>query len=46
MATDAGFSDSGKILKMECDYSATCDEKIPMCKKMVKASYRCDILLE
>lgn len=26
--------DAGKIVKMEVDYSATCDEKIPVCKKM------------
>ncbi|XP_074602360.1 regulatory particle non-ATPase 5 isoform X1 [Brevipalpus obovatus] len=36
MGTDVGFSDTGKILKMECDYSVTCDEKIPMCKKLAK----------
>lgn len=24
----------GKIVKMEVDYSVTCDEKIPECKKM------------
>ncbi|XP_046394223.1 26S proteasome non-ATPase regulatory subunit 12 [Ischnura elegans] len=30
---DAGM-DSGRIVKMEVDYSSTCDEKIPACKKM------------
>ena len=26
--------DSGKIVKMEVDYSSTCDEKIPECKEI------------
>lgn len=28
------MADSGRIVKMEVDYDATCDEKIPECKKM------------
>lgn len=31
---DALASDTGKLLKMEVDYSSTCDEKIPECKKL------------
>ncbi|KAK9883025.1 hypothetical protein WA026_001237 [Henosepilachna vigintioctopunctata] len=27
-------TDSGKIVKMEVDYSSSCDEKIPECKKL------------
>ncbi|KAL0278604.1 UNVERIFIED_CONTAM: hypothetical protein PYX00_000376 [Menopon gallinae] len=30
-------TDGGKIVKMEVDYSATCDEKIPACQKLAKA---------
>lgn len=30
-------TDSGKIIKMEIDYSSACDEKIPECKKLVAA---------
>ncbi|XP_065335294.1 26S proteasome non-ATPase regulatory subunit 12 [Cloeon dipterum] len=29
--------DAGKLLKMEVDYSSTCDEKIPECEKMAKS---------
>lgn len=29
-------TDGGKIVKMEVDYSATCDEKIPECQKLAK----------
>lgn len=30
------FTDSGKLLKMEVDYSATVDEKIPICQKQAQ----------
>ena len=30
-------TDGGKIVKMEVDYSATCDDKIPECQKLAKA---------
>jgi len=30
------FTDSGKLLKMEVDYSATVDEKLPICEKLAK----------
>ncbi|XP_050298178.1 26S proteasome non-ATPase regulatory subunit 12 [Anthonomus grandis grandis] len=30
-------TDSGKIVKMEVDYSSTCDEKIPECQKLAKS---------
>ena len=33
------FTDSGKLLKMEVDYSATVDEKLPQCKQMGRVSY-------
>jgi 26S proteasome regulatory subunit N5 len=29
-------TDSGRIVKMEVDYSLTCDEKIPECQKLAK----------
>lgn len=29
-------TDSGKIVKMEVDYTSTCDEKIPECKKLAQ----------
>lgn len=29
-------TDSGRVVKMEVDYSSTCDEKIPECQKLVK----------
>ena len=29
-------TDSGRIVKMEVDYSSTCDEKIPECQKLAK----------
>lgn len=41
---DALASDSGKILKMEVDYSSTCDEKIPECKKLAAAGKLHDAL--
>lgn len=37
-------TDSGKIVKMEVDYSSTCDEKIPECQKLVKAGKLHDAL--
>lgn len=30
-------TDSGKIVKMEVDYTSTCDEKIPECKKLARS---------
>ncbi|XP_055706867.1 26S proteasome non-ATPase regulatory subunit 12 [Phlebotomus papatasi] len=42
--------DRGKIVKMEVDYSSTCDEKIPLCKEMAKNEAKfheaIDILLQ
>lgn len=32
---DSNTTDGGRIVKMEVDYSSTCDEKIPLCKSMV-----------
>lgn len=29
-------TDSGRIVKMEVDYSSSCDEKIPECQKLAK----------
>jgi hypothetical protein len=29
--------DGGRLVKMEVDYSSTCDEKIPECQKMAAA---------
>lgn len=37
-------TDSGKIVKMEVDYSSTCDEKIPECKKLAQAGKLHDAL--
>lgn len=34
MADGLGGTDGGQIIKMEVDYSITCDEKIPQCKKL------------
>lgn len=36
MSTDA-FTDGGRLVKMEVDYSKTCDEKIPQCEALAKA---------
>lgn len=41
-------SEGGRIAKMEVDYTATCDDKIPECKKMAaegKLHDALDILL-
>lgn len=38
------MTDSGKIVKMEVDYSSTCDEKIPECQKLAKAGKLHDAL--
>lgn len=35
MATEA-YTDHGRIMKMEVDYSATVDEKIPICQELCK----------
>ncbi|VEN57677.1 unnamed protein product, partial [Callosobruchus maculatus] len=37
-------TDSGKIVKMEVDYSATCDEKIPECERLAKSGRLHDAL--
>lgn len=37
-------TDSGKIVKMEVDYSSTCDEKIPECKKLAQSGKLHDAL--
>lgn len=37
-------TDSGKIVKMEVDYSSTCDEKIPECQKLAKSGKLHDAL--
>lgn len=37
-------TDSGKIVKMEVDYTSTCDEKIPECEKLAKAGKLHDAL--
>ena len=29
---ESNTTDGGRIIKMEVDYSSTCDEKIPICK--------------
>lgn len=34
------FTDSGRILKMEVDYSGTVDEKLPKCEQLAKVSQR------
>lgn len=34
MADNPLANATGQIIKMEVDYSSTCDEKIPQCKKM------------
>lgn len=31
---ESNTTDGGRIVKMEVDYSSTCDEKIPVCKVM------------
>ncbi len=31
---NAIIESGGRIVKMEVDYSSTCDEKIPLCKTM------------
>lgn len=39
MASEA-LTDAGRILKMEVDYSATVDEKIPICQQLCKVSIK------
>lgn len=36
MSSLEAFTDAGRIVKMEVDYSATCEEKIPQCEKLSK----------
>lgn len=33
---DTLYTDSGKIMKMEVDYSSTVEEKIPVCEELTK----------
>ena len=35
-ALEAMATEGGRLVKMEVDYSETCDEKIPLAEKMVK----------
>nr|CAG4638400.1 EOG090X04UV [Cyclestheria hislopi] len=45
---ESNTTDGGRIVKMEVDYSSTCDEKIPQCKKLAsenKINEAMDILL-
>ncbi|XP_046660842.1 26S proteasome non-ATPase regulatory subunit 12 [Homalodisca vitripennis] len=45
MADTGGLGiEGGRIVKMEVDYSATCDEKIPECKKMAQEGKMHDAL--
>lgn len=37
-------TDVGKLVKMEVDYSSTCDEKIPECQKLARAGKLHDAL--
>lgn len=37
-------TDSGKIIKMEIDYTSQCDEKIPTCKKLAAGGKMHDAL--
>lgn len=37
-------TESGKIVKMEVDYTSTCDEKIPECKKLASQGKMHDAL--
>lgn len=34
--TDSLTTETGRIIKMEVDYSSTCDEKIPECQKLAR----------
>ena len=34
------MADEGKLQKMEVDYSATVDEKIPQCSQTAKVSFK------
>lgn len=36
--TEVDFTESGKLLKMEVDYSGTVDEKLPVCEKLAAVS--------
>lgn len=38
MSDDRAERSDGKIVKMEIDYSATVDQRIPECEKMAKVS--------
>jgi hypothetical protein len=41
---ESAATDSGRIVKMEVDYSSTCDEKIPECQKLAKEGKMHDAL--
>lgn len=36
MPAESSITDGGRIVKMEVDYSSTCDEKIPQCEALAK----------
>lgn len=38
MSDDRIERSDGKVVKMEVDYSATVDQRLPECEKMVKVS--------
>lgn len=38
MSDDRAERSDGKIVKMEIDYSATVDQRLPECEKMAKVS--------
>jgi hypothetical protein len=44
MSSDA-FTDSGRLLKMEVDYSSTVDQKIPICEKLAKVWIKSQIII-
>ena len=42
---DTIFSESGRLVKMEVDYTETVNEKIPICEKLAKVIFFFEILL-
>lgn len=45
MATDTVTDMKGNIVKMEVDYSETCDKKIPECVEMAKVSKEVNVYI-
>ena len=43
MATDTVTDMKGNIVKMEVDYSETCDKKIPECVEMAKVRKKVNV---